>query len=1229
MAQNEMISLTERFLESNRNTTIISMNQDDMHTREYRSFKSCLRRSYYKDSRFSSRFSMKQKINLFNRTETTELNPFERILTSNEDKSAIISLTIRSYNLCSDEEFWTKVIDLENVMRHYAINEESNIKNLFSILLYDWHNHEPTKTKKQTEYILKYKFDAYRKSGNCLFVKLFDIIDNDQYQGYHHVCLRIIYQYLHERNLKIKSYQEEMHQESEINSLQSVIYQIINNALSIKNKEYKNRILKILTVFLRDVPNQNYEELKFKILDAVKYKLEVFSSYHIAIESISKHCDEKFFHLVFQLKENFLKNFEFAFEDYIQIYRKYYGEYWKVAMKENARLLYHVAEEQCERRLLKTVEFIFNHCSFIELNSTILTSLQQVDEFYVIFNEPLDEKEKDFLVEIEKLVESSTEDQEEYDKLISEFLVLLRDKRFTRNLLFGRNDVDQSSVLEKILQNSEFYDLLEEIWKHFQLFEKPDILLLKNPLGNYLMQYALKATSFNQFIGYLMLQSYQGDINFKKPKQYMIMQNALYYSLKGESIIESQVHINLNDEQIDGRFFSAITYFLEEIGTINEIENDAVIDYFLDIIKSYENFSKDMFEIDDLLGFIIAYWNPQGKMYQEYKEVLTNSSPFYELLFMIVEKKSKDFIQLFPKKIGKLEETYKTRYNIIEAQQESEDNLYELYTSNLIYVLFFAAIKNKQRKIIECIFNNDSFVTIQFEFPPNMKAQEIHYYAALTFLNRKHELGRSNIPKDWLTQEVLEEFLNSRINYYDKDLVEIDCTSMLHAQSQKTKVKCKSDIDKDILMLEDRNSLEYIKENENLKEFIAHPVVETYINLKSFKYQRIFVFNFWIFVILYILPFLLLIARSHLNGNETLIKIYDLFYLDKWHYFGITFLICRETFQCYTSDSYTDYFKQLSNKLDVALIILSILMSVCTSYKDEIDKEGNLRYLEASLILFITINATTSLPSAYVPLNMQILKRVALTFLGLFNTFAIILIAFTLSFFIIFEGELNEKLKNKTETKCCDDDDPVDNFMRLDTSFVKIITMLSGEYAIEPISIDFFQLVFFGIFVISSFILYNLILGLAIENVQDIKNGSRKFILETKAKKLINIGIKLEKYHDQIPMSEANDSELDIDQPISLKGKIANFFLPIVKFSLLQYIYVHSFQKIYVDIKTGEVFINVDQKYEHILKKGHKSYTKFKVSKVTLQEIQDIINVKNKKIYEELKKKISKEEREK
>ena len=107
-----------------------------MQAREFQMYKNCIKRSSYKNNKTPSRLSMRKEINLFEQTEASNLNPFESIFISNEDKSAIISLTIRSYNLCNDEEFWTKELDLENVMGHYATNEESNIKNLYLLFIY-------------------------------------------------------------------------------------------------------------------------------------------------------------------------------------------------------------------------------------------------------------------------------------------------------------------------------------------------------------------------------------------------------------------------------------------------------------------------------------------------------------------------------------------------------------------------------------------------------------------------------------------------------------------------------------------------------------------------------------------------------------------------------------------------------------------------------------------------------------------------------------------------------------------------------------------------------------------------------------------------------------------------------------------------------------------------------------------------------------------------------------
>jgi hypothetical protein len=74
-------------------------------------------------------------------------------------------------------------------------------------------------------------------------------------------------------------------------------------------------------------------------------------------------------------------------------------------------------------------------------------------------------------VEVDKLIETIAEHEDGYRNF-------LNDRRFTRKILFGRINVDQQSLLEKMLQNSEFIDFLDDIWRKFQLFEKPEILLL-------------------------------------------------------------------------------------------------------------------------------------------------------------------------------------------------------------------------------------------------------------------------------------------------------------------------------------------------------------------------------------------------------------------------------------------------------------------------------------------------------------------------------------------------------------------------------------------------------------------------------------------------------------------------------------------------------------------------------------------------------------------------------
>ncbi len=184
---------------------------------------------------------------------------------------------------------------------------------------------------------------------------------------------------------------------------------------------------------------------------------------------------------------------------------------------------------------------------------------------------------------------------------------------------------------------------------------------------------------------------------------------------------------------------------------------------------------------------MIVYWKPnanekiKGNFYPAYKRRLINVSPFYELLFNIIEHRSKLFRSSFRSKIHKLEMLYDRRYNDISNS--------EYHTSSLTFIMLLAAIQCNERGVINFIFNQDIFETIKFEFPWNMKIGEIHYFTTLMMLKNGYEMGKEAIPKEWLTPSVLNEFLDSQVNFHNQELIEVDCSCMLHSETRKTVVR--------------------------------------------------------------------------------------------------------------------------------------------------------------------------------------------------------------------------------------------------------------------------------------------------------------------------------------------------------------------------------------------------------------------------------------------------------
>lgn len=606
--------------------------------------------------------------------------------------------------------------------------------------------------------------------------------------------------------------------------------------------------------------------------------------------------------------------------------------------------------------------------------------------------------------------------------------------------------------------------------------------------------------------------------------------NNLYFSITEKTILDFYLEVSMDDhsgdhEDYQGTLCRHIIHLLEEIGTVQKLSRDPIIDKLIHLAEDelfYEKIvrresklkviligdrRKEKFHIDDLLGRIIVYWKPngdekiKGNFYPAYKRRLTNISPFFELLFNIIEHRSKNFKSGFRSKIHKLEHTFDRRYNDIVNS--------EYHTSSLTFILLLAAIQTNEKGIIKFIFDQDIFETIKFEFPSNMKVGEIHYFTALMLLKNGYELGKLAIPEEWITPAVLYDFLDSQVRYFNQALIEIDCSCMLHSETRKTVVKTALDVTEKMLLWDDDRTLQYIIAHKNISSVIVHPVIAHFIELKYKKYQSIYRANFWIFVLLFVLPFSLFIF---FNNEEVPWQLYALCI------FSIFLFIAKEIIQYKLARSPHMYLKDLTNKIDIPLLLLSILLlvSFMWSWSPEIQS-----LLEVIFIFVMIWDAMTMLPIEAVGRTLLIIKRVLRTFVKVFLSFALIIFAFAISFKILFgSDELDRVYKQSDDNGTTSSSYEVPerepnmrNFEGISTTFVKVLVMMAGEYTIEPSKLKWYQLVLFGVFVVFSFLIFNLLLGMSIEDIQNLREDSIQHDLERKARKIVDTNQKFEEIY--------------------------------------------------------------------------------------------------------------------
>jgi len=280
-----------------------------------------------------------------------------------------------------DEIFWENN-DHINFLTQFVGAINFKVENLFSILMYDWH--EPD-TKPQKCYFLVKKLEELT-NGN-LFEKLCKIINDQEKKEYHHVCLKIIYYYIDEKMKCAASC-------SDFSTLIEQVLTIIKN-----NDEFLIQILKFSIVFLQH--SELNDELKLKILkifgnEEINETINevVTTTCKKSYREMTKNCDEIFFKLVFIMKKKFSMRFKIGYKKFIEIYKNYFGEYWNYEITQNAKLLLLLADIQ---ELTDSKEFILINTKS-DLKSDFLSIFQKIAEFRAVFNEPLDDGDQKLLV---------------------------------------------------------------------------------------------------------------------------------------------------------------------------------------------------------------------------------------------------------------------------------------------------------------------------------------------------------------------------------------------------------------------------------------------------------------------------------------------------------------------------------------------------------------------------------------------------------------------------------------------------------------------------------------------------------------------------------------------------------------------------------------------------------------------------------------------------------------
>ncbi len=666
-------------------------------------------------------------------------------------------------------------------------------------------------------------------------------------------------------------------------------------------------------------------------------------------------------------------------------------------------------------------------------------------------------------------------------------------------------------------------------------------------MGNHLIHYVIKSNDDMNLIGFI-IPNHSNKISLLTRRHLVQTQNHQYKQIKGITLFERFIYIH--DKQLRDKFFDVPFCLLEELNEVDDIQTQTEIDRLLmfldvneenrgkllkncdphaidnvklliDLLTSKMDYVYDrnnvirytdyVYDLNKLLRYTLKYWKPSDVNFLIYKEkLLETGDPMIKMLIQIISGHVVKFKIGFYENVEKL---FKQYHDLYESNDQNERLIQED-----MFILFRVAIKHGQDEIVEWILNYESFETLPFELPRHVQANHHDYFAAQKLLEYGYELSHEGVPPYWITEQVLRSFLDLQIENYDENLIRINMSCLMNSNDRKFKINDRHDVNDKLLFNEHTGTLRYIMKNEEIKCLLhQHPVVSTYINIKTYKFQFIHRLNFFFFFFTFMLPFVFLI-NIHATDSHQFSLVQDVFlFVCVLSTIILGFRELLQVFWLYKSRS--DYFSDFDNQMELLMILLSwsVILSILTlNIQESIDLFS---FISTLLIIVSTITMMTMLPCSTVPLYMRMLRNVSLTFFKFFSFFVFIIFAFSVSFFVIFKPKnllgyrqsssvINSTLDNVTESEV------YQNFGTLMGSFFKTLLMLSGEYTIEPFTLSLTKMIIFFIFVITSFIVFNLIIALAITDVKELTDEAEALDLYHKLKQFIKSSRKWKEFYN-------------------------------------------------------------------------------------------------------------------